>query len=414
MTKNIFYFKHINKIGGTEQFLYEIAKKYNYRDITVYYDTADESQLQRLSMYVRCKKRIIGEKIECEKAFYNFNIDIIEDVEAKEHIFISHAIYQILGYKPPINHPKLTKFIGVSQYSSNMLKEIAKEMGLDIEVETCLNPLTLEKVKKPKIIVSACRLNDEVKGGEETLKLIKALDKYCNNNLEEHYLFLIFSNPINLEIDSPNVILMKPRVDIRPFIAMADYIAQLSKDMETYCYTINEALGYGIPVITTPLSITKELKLTEDMQITLDWNCSNIDEVVEKIFNKPKKEFKYNIPLDNWDKLLAKGKPNYKEELKMRFLVEATNKYQITNTYDVMRSKEIGIKKYVPQKGERWEVDYARKEELVDKGFVVVVKEIQEKVIKVENTKKEEKNEKVSKKTTRKTTTKTTTRKKKQ
>ena len=26
--KNLFYFRKINKIGGTEQFLYEIAKKY--------------------------------------------------------------------------------------------------------------------------------------------------------------------------------------------------------------------------------------------------------------------------------------------------------------------------------------------------------------------------------------------------
>ena len=36
---NVFYFKSINKIGGTEQFLYEIAKKYHEYDITVYYDS---------------------------------------------------------------------------------------------------------------------------------------------------------------------------------------------------------------------------------------------------------------------------------------------------------------------------------------------------------------------------------------
>ena len=45
---NIFYFKKINRIGGTEQFLYEIAKKYHELDITVFYDEADIYQLKRL------------------------------------------------------------------------------------------------------------------------------------------------------------------------------------------------------------------------------------------------------------------------------------------------------------------------------------------------------------------------------
>ena len=39
---NIFYFKGIMPLGGTEQFLYEIAKKYHKYDITVYYDYADK------------------------------------------------------------------------------------------------------------------------------------------------------------------------------------------------------------------------------------------------------------------------------------------------------------------------------------------------------------------------------------
>ena len=60
---------------------------------------------------------------------------------------------------------------------------------------------------------------------------------------------------------------MKPRTDIRPYIAEADYVLQLSNDMETYCYTINEALGYGKTIVTTPLSILKELPIT-DMRMT--------------------------------------------------------------------------------------------------------------------------------------------------
>ena len=68
--KNIFYFRVISRIGGTEQFLYEIAKKYKDWDITVFYDSADPSQLKRLRKFVRCKQRVKGEKVVCDKAFF--------------------------------------------------------------------------------------------------------------------------------------------------------------------------------------------------------------------------------------------------------------------------------------------------------------------------------------------------------
>ena len=105
--KNIFYFRVISKIGGTEQFLYEIAKKYKDWDITVFYDVADKYQLKRLKKFVRCKQRIKGEKVVCDKAFFNFNTDMIDDVEAKEYYFVSHANYEELGYKPPMITLKL-------------------------------------------------------------------------------------------------------------------------------------------------------------------------------------------------------------------------------------------------------------------------------------------------------------------
>ena len=55
---NLFYFRKISRIGGTEQFLYEIAKKYGKkRDIVVIYDNADYEQLLRLKKYVRTIRR---------------------------------------------------------------------------------------------------------------------------------------------------------------------------------------------------------------------------------------------------------------------------------------------------------------------------------------------------------------------
>ena len=374
---NIFYFRKINKIGGTEQFLYEVAKKYRDYDITIFYDQADEIQLQRLRKLVRCKKRIKGEIVKCNKVFFNFNLDMIDDIEAEEYYFVGHANYEELGYKPAVDHKKLTHFIGVSQFSTDKLDEWGERLGVNTNTIRCYNPLTLEPKQKLIHLVSACRLDDEVKGGKRTLKLIEALDKYCAEN-NRNYIWTIFTNPTKIKVDSPNVVLMKPRIDVRPYIADADYVLQLSNDMETYCYTINEALGYGVPIVTTPLSILKELPITDNEHIILDWNCNNVDEVAKQIFEKEVKPFEYIPPEDEWNKLLAEGKSLYKEEMKMKYLVEATDKYEKTNNYDLELSKEKGVDKYIPKAGEQWEVSCERKDKLVELGYVKIVEGIEE------------------------------------
>ena len=156
-------------------------------------------------------------------------------------------------------------------------------------------------------------------------------------------------------------------------IADADYVVQLSNDMETYCYTINEALGYGVPIITTPLSILKELPITYNEHLVCDFDMSNADEIVKEIFEKEVKPFNYNPPKDNWEEFLSLSKSTYEEEKKMRYIVEATDKYITNNRWDGELSAEKNMK-YYPKKGERWEVSYERKEHLVNLGFVKEVK----------------------------------------
>lgn len=400
--KNVFYFKHINKIGGTEQFLYEIAKKYKDWDITVFYDSIDTGQLKRLRQYVKCIKREKGQKIECDKLFLNYNIDIIDDVEAKEYYFIAHGIFQELGYKPPIKHPKLTHYIGVSQYACNKLEEISKDLSKEIKTICCYNPLTLEPKEKVMVLVSACRLNDTVKGGGRTLKLIDALDRYCQET-GRHYLWLIFTNKnTKINISSPNVVFMNPRVDVRPYIACADYVLQLSNDMETYCYTINEALSYGVPIVTTPLSVINELPIDKNMRIELKYNCSNVDEVAKQIFEKRVEPFEYKPPIDSWGEILEKGESKYKEELKMKFKVRA-----IINFTDMEENE-----KRVAGKSE-WVCDNERKEYLLQHNAIEVLETIEEPKIKakIEYTKKEVKPEAIVKVTSKKTNKKKTSKK---
>ena len=358
MTKyaNIYYFKRICAIGGTEQFLYELAKKYHKYDLTVMYDECDLDQLLRLKKLVRCIRRKPGETYHAERAFYNFNIDAINQIEADEHIFVCHAVYQELQFEPPIEHPKLTKLLAVSKYAGERIALQEQVQGVDKPIIQCYNPLTLEKQTKPLHIVSACRLEDKTKGGERTLRLIEALDRYCEQT-GRHYLWTIFTNSTRSEIYSPNVAIMKPRVDVRPYIADSDWLVQVSNNMETYCYSLNEALGYGVHVVRTPLSVAKELKIPKQAELVLDWDCANVDEIARKMF-EPREEFKYKPPKDGWSKFLVK-KPStytYKPE---KVLIKPLRAY-----YDL----ELG--RNVSNWDKPWEVSVERAKELYKKGLI--------------------------------------------
>lgn len=90
---------------------------------------------------------------------------------------------------------------------------------------------------------------------------------------------------------------LSPKLDIQNEIVKADFLIQLS-DNEGYCYSVIEALTNGIPVIVTPVPVFKELKINEKNSIILNFDCSNLDEVIDKIQTK-KFDFTYKAPEDN-------------------------------------------------------------------------------------------------------------------
>lgn len=353
--ENIFYFNNINAMGGTEQFLYEIAKRYHDIEITIFYSNADPKQLRRMKQFVPCRQYVKGQKYRCRKAFFSYSLDMIDDIEAEEYWFISHAIYQELGYNPPF-HPKLTHYIGVSEYAADKLEEFGRLLKKDVKAEVCYNPLTIEPKKKVVRLISAARLDDKVKGGQRILWLIKALDDYCAKN-DRQYLWTIFTNQVQFRIGSPNVCLMQPRIDIRPYIADSDYLVQLSNDMETYCYSINEALCYGVPVVTTPLTVLKEFDLSDEMHIECAWDMSNASDVARQIFERERKPFVYSPPEDRWREILSNKPSLYKAEDYL-IKVRATDQWK----EHVIVDKETGI---IPDPGYEWIVEKERYVELL-------------------------------------------------
>ena len=111
---NIFYFANINSIGGVESFFYYLARKYEDRDITIVYKTGDPRQIARLSRYARVEK-YRGQEIYCERAFFNYNTDIIEHVHADKYCMIIHSDYKARGIIP--NTPEqIDEYLGVSKH----------------------------------------------------------------------------------------------------------------------------------------------------------------------------------------------------------------------------------------------------------------------------------------------------------
>lgn len=338
---NIYYFSVISEIGGIETFFYQLAKKYNNRNLTIIYREANEKQLKRLRKYVQCIP-YYGQKIKCKKAFFNFNTDIIDSVEADEYILVIHGDYKTMIEQGQIasapGHDKIDKYVGVSKIACEAFTKVTGK-----PCELCYNPIEIEEPKQVLNLISATRLTRE-KGKQRMELFAKALD-----DAGIPYLWTVFTNDTNA-INNPNIIFMKPRLDISNYIANADYLVQLS-DNEGYCYSVVEALGLGTPVIVTPCPVFNEIGVVDKKNgYILPFDMKNFS--VEDIYiNIPK--FYYLPFRDKWGELLTNSKSDYQNKKDKKFKVKATGVYRQLNLQDA----EL---KRIPEAGETWEVDYYR------------------------------------------------------
>lgn len=360
--KNLFYVSNFNSIGGVETYIFELARKYKDYDITVVYRTGDANQIKRLKQYVRVI-RYNGEKIKCKKAFFNYETDIIDNVESEEYVQLIHAMFKTQGITPVVC-PKITKYFCVSKEAGVEWEELT-----GFKCEHNRNPLTItEEEKKPVLfLISATRLTPE-KGKSRMIQLSQELDR-----AGQPYIWFVFTNDTDA-IDNPNVVYMKPRLNIRPFIASIKgrgYGVQLS-DCEGDCYFTRECEALAVPLLVTKVPSFKEQGLVDGKNCYyLPFDMKNID--IDKIINKIP-EYEPYIKEDMWQKNLAKGKSTYEASKAKKYLVEATNEYQINKLISI----ELG---YIPKPGERFKIDYDRLEELTGCNsygvkFVEVVKEI--------------------------------------
>jgi hypothetical protein len=285
-----------------------MIKKFKDLDIAVVCKTINDKQLERLEELCPVYKHI-NEDIECEVAIINYDTSIIEYITPriwKENAKENQGIYQTIhgDYENPAYHWKpptdkrIKAYIGITKHIVESFKRIT-----DLEnVILGYNPLTIDT--QPLMLVSATRLS-RVKGKDRMIKLANALDA-----AGIRYIWYVFTNDTNA-IPSPNVIYMKPKLDVDKWLSHADYLVQLS-DTEACSYSINEALYRNIPVIVTPLPYLKEIGVEDGKNAyIMEFDCSNIDDIVNKIQNVPNFEFK-KLP-DSYSKILFKSKSNYND-----------------------------------------------------------------------------------------------------
>lgn len=161
-TTNLYYFHSILEIGGIETFFYYLAKKYKDWDLTIVYSIGNENQLNRLKKYVRCIQ-YNGQYFKCQRAFFNFNTNIIDHVTASNgYYLVLHGDYKAMLEKGQLikenlpGHPKITNYIGISQQVCDSWKKITGKDAI-----LCYNPFTPDKPSKKFTLISATRLSRE-------------------------------------------------------------------------------------------------------------------------------------------------------------------------------------------------------------------------------------------------------------
>lgn len=346
---NIIYMPTISPLGGIETYVYEMVKKYSYLDIAVVSKNCDPLQAKRIRDY--CKLYIWnGQKIECEVAIINYDQSIIDNISLDAKIYQAiHADYSMtdIYHHRPSDNPRVTAFIAITNTLLDKMKNILSPNRIIMSY----NPLTIEKTERPIIIVCASRLHEH-KGKGRIIELTNALDR-----ANVSYLLFLITNETH-GIDNPSVIFVKNRLNIAPWLEIADYVLLLS-DSEACSYTLNEALYRNIPIIVTPLPYLKEIGVEDGKNAYIvKFDCSNVDDVAKKIKNIPK--FTFKKLEDRYDELLADSKSHYEED-----------RLKLTKCVCIRPfSDKFGVYHY---RGDELELDWDRASNLEERQYVRII-----------------------------------------
>ena len=348
----LLYQKYISKIGGIETFIYNFVKLMSKDyDITLVYKEADIHQLMRYRQYVRCIK-YENQFFECDKYICVSNQDNIADNVVSlsgDYYDMIHADFKAMNWKYR-RHPKTTKHICVS----NIAKE-GIELQDDKPCVVIYNLLDLEEHKKPLMIMSAQRFSRE-KGKSETEYFVERLTL---KNIP--YVWICFTD--NKKGMEKGICYVDPVLNLKDYYEGFDYFASFSST-ESYGYSIVEAMSYGVPLIVRDIPVLKELGFKDGVHgYKINFDMSNVDEVIDKLWNKPKGEYKKLDNVNQWKKELGNMKKynEYKHNNKDTCYVRAIKGFTDIEAH-VSRKKD-----------DVWEVSIERGEQLAYREVAVII-----------------------------------------
>lgn len=337
----IVYMPNISALGGIETYVYEMVKRYKDRDICVVTKRIDPKQKRRLRKM--CPVYLhTTQAIRCDVILINYDQSIIDFVEKGNVYQVFHADYSTGLYDMPHTDPRIKGYITLTKYQQKRMSEL-----LGVKCMQIYNPLEIEEEEEPIIIVTASRLYKN-KGTDLMQQFADAMDRSGIS-----YIWYIITCDKDV-IQSPNVVFIDNRLDVSKWTSKATYIALFSK-AECFSYLLNEGLYRNIPLLVTPLPYLEEIGVKDgENAYIVEHDGSNIEEVVKKIKNVPKFEFK---PLkDTYEKIFPKSKSTYLSEpyVKVRCIAPYS---------DVKLGRNVDV-------GEEFKVDEARADFLLSLNLV--------------------------------------------
>ena len=338
-----------HKVDGIATFIYDFIRNMSkHYDILVLYDQMDEERIMRMVPYVPVEKNNPRVQISCDTLITNrIHEKIPRNIEYKQSIQMVHACRCDNPWELPKDRDK---YVYVS-------KVVQDDWGAELDKSAVINNMTYsEAPTKALLLVTASRLDTDEKGEDRMKQLARIMD-----NQKIPYIWLYFSNK-EIRNTSQNLIKMDPVLNIMDYVSRADYLVQLS-DTEGFCYSMVEALDQGIPVITTPLPVLKEIKVVDkENAYIIPFDLEGFDASI--FLERLHPDYKYNNKplITKWKKLLGNSKPtkDYYEPDKL-VKIKIIRRYEDTILHRIVEADEI------------LEVNYLRATKIQNANFGIIV-----------------------------------------
>ena len=254
--KNIIYLKsNLSGIfNGIVTWIMNIGKCFGSKyDITVLYDNGYDETVERLSKYVRTIHREKFVNYFCDRYIstyldYNTPNNIFYNEEA------STFIHGLLINDDMLSPDLYDRYIAVSR---RCMDSIVFGFESDKKAEYIHNPVYIDKKEiKPHLRLVSTLRSEACKGLTRLEQVSKILDEE-----KIPYTWNVFTD-VNQGTNHSGFIYRNCSFDIMPYVNDADYLVLLS-DIESFSYSVIEALMADTKVVVTPVDVFNEIGVVD-------------------------------------------------------------------------------------------------------------------------------------------------------